>query len=175
MNNKTAALRLLDEAIDSIQEDPVLIYAEVLLLDPHTNREKLDIRLRQLLEIEPNNPTYLNAYAYTLALQNRSLKEARKFAEYAIELAPDQASILDTLGFITFLQNDFKASADALSKAYELSNSLNIAVRYAKSLYMQGELEKFEKIVQELEQNYPNDPQLESLHVLVLPQQIKKS
>lgn len=55
-------------------DDPELIYAEVLLLDPFTDRDKLDKTLKQLLAIEPNSPTYLNAYAYTLALQNRRLK-----------------------------------------------------------------------------------------------------
>jgi hypothetical protein len=34
MGNKKAALALLDEAIKSITDDPELIYAEVLLLDP---------------------------------------------------------------------------------------------------------------------------------------------
>ena len=67
MNNKKAALALLDEAIKNLPDDPELIYAEVLLLDPFTDRDKLDKTLKQLLAIEPNNPTYLNAYAYTLA------------------------------------------------------------------------------------------------------------
>ena len=73
-------------------DDPELIYAEVLLLDPYTDRDKLDKTLKQLLQLEPNSPTYLNAYAYTLALQNRRLKEARQYAEQALEYAPEQAS-----------------------------------------------------------------------------------
>lgn len=174
MNNKKAALRLLDEAIKNIPDDPELIYAEVLLLDAHADREKLDKILKRLLEIEPNNPAYLNAYAYTLALQNRYLKEAREVAEYAAELAPEQASILDTLGYITYLQNDFVAASKALKKAYDLSASISIGIRYAKSLYMQGKLQQFEKVLQELQTNHRNDPQLEQLNSLLLPQQIKR-
>lgn len=86
----------------NLPDDPELIYAEVLLLDPYTDRDKLDKTLKQLLQLEPNSPTYLNAYAYTLALQNRRLKEARQYAEQALEYAPEQASILDTLGYIAF-------------------------------------------------------------------------
>ena len=175
MNNKKAALRLLDEAIKNIPDDPELIYAEVLLLDAHVDKEKLDKLLQNLLEIEPNNPAYLNAYAYTLALQNRNLKEAREIAEHAAGLAPEQASILDTLGYITYLQNDFAASAKALKKAYELSASVKIGVRYAMSLYMQGKMQQFEMVLQELQTNHRNDPQLEPLNSLLLPQQIKKS
>ena len=175
MNNKKAALRLLDEAIKNIPDDPELIYAEVLLLDAHVDKEKLDKLLQNLLEIEPNNPAYLNAYAYTLALQNRNMKEAREIAEHAADLAPEQASILDTLGYITYLQNDFAASAKALKKAYELSASVKIGVRYAMSLYMQGKMQQFEMVLQELQTNHRNDPQLEPLNSLLLPQQIKKS
>ncbi len=41
MNNKAAAMRLLDEAIKNLPDDPELIYSEVLMLDPHTDKDKL--------------------------------------------------------------------------------------------------------------------------------------
>ncbi len=175
MGNKKAAMRLLDEAIKNVPDDPELIYSEVLLLDPYQDKDKLDKLLKKLLEIEPNSPTYLNAYAYTLALQNRRLDEARQYVEHALEFAPDQASILDTLGYITFLQNDFKTSALVLEKAYEISQNVKIGVRYAKSLYMQGDLTKFNQVLQQLQKKHPNDPQLEQLKSLLLPPHMKKS
>ncbi len=175
MNNKKAAVRLLDEAVKNLPEDPELIYAEVLLLDAHQDKDRLDQLLKQLLEIEPNSPTYLNAYAYTLAVQNRRLDEARKYVEHALEYAPEQASILDTFGYICYLQNDFSTSASILAKAYELSNSLKIGIRYARSVFMQGDMNKFDALLQQLQQKHPNDPQLEQLHSLLLPQPMKKS
>ena len=175
MNNKAAAMRLLDEAIKNLPDDPELIYAEVLMLDAHADKEKLENLLNQLLSIEPNSPTYLNAYAYTLALQNRRLNDARRFVEHALEYAPEQASILDTLGFISYLQNDFSTSAEVLEKAYLLSGSVNIGVRYARSVYMLGDLQKFSIVLQQLQQKHPNDPQLDQLNTLLLPQQLKKS
>ncbi|PWB15720.1 hypothetical protein DCO44_05510 [Acinetobacter sp. AM] len=175
MNNIKAARRLLDEAIKNLPDDPDLIYAEVLLLDPFQDRVKLEQLLNRLLEIEPNSPTYLNAYAYTLALQNRRLDDARHYVELALEYTPDQASILDTLGYITYLQNDFETSAQVLGRAYTLSNSISIGVRYAKALYMQGKITEFSTVLQQLKQKHPNDPQLEQLSSLLLPQHMKKS
>lgn len=175
MNNKAAAMRLLDEAIKNLPDDPELIYSEVLMLDAHTDKDKLEKLLNQLLSIEPNSPTYLNAYAYTLALQNRRLDDARRFVEHALEYAPEQASILDTLGFICYLQNDFSTSAKVLEKAYLISGSVNIGVRYARSVYMLGDLQKFSTVLQQLKQKHPNDPQLDQLNTLLLPQQLKKS
>jgi tetratricopeptide (TPR) repeat protein len=175
MNNKNAAIRLLDEAIQNISDDPELLYAEVLLLDPFHDADKLDRRLSRLLDIEPNSPTYLNAYAYTLATQNRRLDEARRYVLQALESEPEQASILDTFGYITYLQNDFSTSAEALAKAYQLSESAKIGARYARSLYMLGDLANFHKVLQQLHQKHPNDQQLQQLDSLLLPQISKKS
>lgn len=175
MDNKKAALGLLTEAVKNLPDDPELLYSQVLLLDPYEDKDRLDNALKQLLEIEPNNPSYLNAYAYTLALQNRRLAEARKYAEQALEMTPDQASILDTLGYIAFLQNDFKTAISSLSQAYEISHSFNIGLRLAKALYMQGNLDEFNVVLQQLKENQPNNPQLEQLDSLLLPQHIKKS
>ena len=175
MGNNTAAVRLLDEAIENLADDPELIYAEVLLLDPHRDQRKLDQRLKRLLDIEPNSPTYLNAYAYTLAMQNRRLSEARRYAERALDNAPEQASILDTFGYICFLQNDFESAVTALEKAYLLSESLKIGIRYARALYMQGDLQKFSTVLQNLQRRHPNAAELNQLNSLVLPKLIHQS
>ena len=175
LGNKKAAIRLLDEAMQHIEDDPELIYAQVLLLDAFTQRDRLDQLLTLLLDIDPNNPAYLNAYAYTLALQNRRLSEAQRYAELALELAPDQASILDTLGYITYLKNDFNTATRILARAYQLNGSLGIGARYARALYMQGDLASFKAVLQQLQQKYPNDPQLEPLSSLLLPKKAAKS
>src|SRR5690606_23938195 len=168
MDNKRAALRLLEEASNNLPDDPELLYAQVLLLDAHQDRKLLDKLLKRLLEIEPNNPAYLNAYAYTLAIQNRRLEEARKYVELALENAPEQASILDTYGFISYQQNDYSTAVIAWSKAYYLNPSAKLGSRLARSLYMKGDIEQFQQLFKQLQQNYPNDPELTQLHSLLL-------
>ena len=175
MNNPKAALGLLTEAVKNLPDDPEILYSQVLLLDPYTDRNQLDKALKQLLTLEPNNPAYLNAYAYTLALQNRRLSEARSYAEHALEYAPEQASILDTLGYISFLQNDFETAVQVLGKAWQISGSTPIGIRYAKALYMLGDLADFDDVLQKLKQNHPDDPQLQQLDALLLTPNIKKS
>ena len=170
MQKKPSAILLLDEAIKSLPDDPELLYAQVLLLDVHQQQYKLNQALKRLLQIEPNSPTYLNAYAYTLALQNQRLTEARSYAERALEFAPEQASILDTYGYITYLQNDFETAIPILAKAYRLSQSLKIGTRYAHALYMQGELDLFAQVLSELQAKHGNDVQLDHLKALLLPQ-----
>lgn len=173
--HKAQAIRLLDEAIQQMPDDPELIYAQVLLLDPYVDRVRLDNALQKLLEIEPNSPTFLNAYAYTLALQNRNLDRARQYAEQALSYAPQQSSILDTLGYIAFLQNDIEVAVKALAEAYHLSPSLNIGLRYAKALYLHGDLALFTEITNQLQQHYPDSSDVEQLSKLLVPIQSDKA
>lgn len=175
MNNKSAAIELLNEAIRNLPDDPDLIYAQVLLLDPYQNKDKLEQNLDKLLNIEPNSPTYLNAYAYTLALQNRRLNDARKFAQQALDNAPDQASILDTYGFIAYLQNDFKTAIPILEEAYTANNNPSTGFRLAQSLYLSGELKKFNSLNIELLKRFPEDAQIKQLSLLTPPTTPKES
>lgn len=170
---KAEALSLLQEASQDLPEDPDLLYLQVVLLDPHKDQNKLEQILNTLLLIEPNSPIYLNAYAYTLALQNRQLNKARQYAEQALEYAPNQASILDTLGYIAFLQNDYQTAVLHLAKAYQQGENLSIGLKYAKALYMYGDLKTFNQVVTQLNQKHPNDEQVSQLSLLILPDNVQ--
>ncbi|OEY98076.1 hypothetical protein BJI46_00690 [Acinetobacter qingfengensis] len=169
IGQKQRAITLLDDAIQQMPDDAELIYAQVLLFDPFQDRDRLDHALNRLLDIEPNSPTFLNAYAYTLALQNRKLDIARKYAEQALNYAPQQASILDTLGYIAFLQNDLDVAVKSLAEAYNLSPNLSIGIRYAKALYMYGDIEQFAKLCEILAEHYPDSPEVLELQHLLIP------
>ncbi|TXJ06608.1 MAG: tetratricopeptide repeat protein [Acinetobacter sp.] len=166
---RQAAIHLLNEALQQMPDDAELIYTQVLLFDPFKEQERLDDALNRLLHIEPNSPTFLNAYAYTLAQQNRNLKQARKYAEQALSYAPQQASILDTLGYIAFLQNDFDIAVKTSAQAYAISPSLSIGIHYARALYMSGDIQNFAKICDELQRQYPHSDEVKQLQHLLIP------
>lgn len=157
-----AARALLDQALKSLPDDPELIYARILLLKP-TEPTLLDQELERLLAIEPNSPTYLNAYAYTLATQNRRLSDARQLAERANALAPDQPAILDTLGLVAFLQKDYDTAIKSLLKALSFGENLNIALRLAKVYQAKGDIAAYEALKGKLEVQYPDTLQVRSL------------
>lgn len=158
-----AARVLVDEALKNIPDDPELVYARVLLLKPN-EQQLLDAELERLLTIEPNNPTYLNAYAYTLANQNRRLSDARQLAERANALAPNQPAIMDTLGFVAYLQRDYAAAVKILSKALTLGDNVNIALRLAKVYQLNGDQVSFDELKAQLKAKYPDNTQVSALN-----------
>ncbi|OJU79797.1 MAG: hypothetical protein BGN93_04875 [Acinetobacter sp. 39-4] len=62
-----------------------------------------------------------------------------------------------------------------MGQAYSISQNINIGVRYAKALYMQGSLTQFSEVLQQLKQKHANAPQLQQLDSLILPITVKKS
>jgi len=62
----------------------------------------------QSLKYNSDNPGVLNNYAYYLSIQKRNLKKAEKMALRAIELDPQNASYLDTIGWVYYQMDKFK-------------------------------------------------------------------
>ena len=158
------ARMLLDEALKNTPDDPELIYARILLIQP-SEQKLLDNELERLLSIEPNSPTYLNAYAYTLATQNRRLNDARQLAERANSLAPNQPPIMDTLGLVALQQKDYVTAIKVLVRAYSLSNnSVSIGLRLARAYQAQGDNTAYQQLKQDLQSRFPDQPQVMALN-----------
>lgn len=156
---RSRARQLLDEAIDSLPNQPELLYNRVLLLAP-TESSQAERDLTTLLSLEPDNPTYLNAYAYALANQNRNLEKAQRLASRADQLLPNQSAILDTLGLIALQQGRLSDAITVLDRAYKIDFKLNIGLRLAQALQQDQREADYQQLLQELRQRYPNEPRL---------------
>lgn len=95
-------------------------------------------RYRELLALQPNNPTYLNNLAWLSA----QLGEvgAMKYAEDAYRLAPDSPAVLDTLGWLLLEQGDEKRGIELLTRALSLApNAHEIRLNLARGLIKTGD------------------------------------
>lgn len=157
-NQRSATARkLLNEAIVSLPNQSDLIYARILLLKPDES-ELLDRESKHLLALNPDNPVYLNAFAFALAQQNRRLTDARAFAERANKLAPNHPAILDTLGYIALLQKDYSFAIDTLRLAYHAEPSLNIGMHLVAALASSNQYNaERTQLIKELKEHFPND------------------
>jgi predicted Zn-dependent protease len=156
------ARRILDEALVSHPEEPELIYHRLLVIPPHETA-LIEAELEHLLVLEPDNPTYLNAYAFALAEQNRRLADARILAERANSLMPNQPPILDTLGYVLLRQGEYTEASNILRSAYQTDQSLNIGLRLADALHQSQQLDDYQQLIKDLQQRYAGDPRLDIL------------
>jgi uncharacterized protein (TIGR03790 family) len=116
---------------------------------------------RKILEIQPNNAIALNNLAYALAVRRKMPAEGLPLAKRAATLAPNDPSILDTLGWIQHLLGNHPEAAktfgDAVRRAPNSSElRLHAAVVYAAAgarAVAEGELKEALRLNPELEKS----------------------
>lgn len=98
--------------------DPRNVSAMAMLAAIETdtgNRNGAIEKYRAMLDIDSNNVLALNNLAWTLAKDNPD--EALKYAQQAVELAPDNATVEDTLGWIYYEKGIYRTAVDYLKNA----------------------------------------------------------
>ena len=73
----------------------------------------------QALTIDGDNASALNNYAYYLADLDRDLEKAEKMAKKALSVDPNNASYLDTLGWIYYQQEEYQEAQKYIQKALD--------------------------------------------------------
>lgn len=75
-----------------------------------------------LLKQSPLNSTAMNDWAWSAALCDRNLDEAEKKARKAVELAPENANLWDTLAEVLFRKGQVKEAVEIQAKACSLTS-----------------------------------------------------
>ncbi|MBI1184638.1 tetratricopeptide repeat protein [bacterium] len=112
-----------------------------------------DKEFEKIINEFPSSATALNNYAYSLARRGQRLDEARKMSEKSMQLEGENASYLDTYGYILFVQKNYKDAVTYLQKALQKApGSPEIAEHLGDALYMNGQADdalKYWKMAQE--------------------------
>lgn len=91
---------------------------------------------RRILELQPRNAVALNNLAYGLAIHRKAPADGLPFAQKAATLAPNDPTVLDTLGWIEHLLGHEQEAAKVLTTALRLGTRnaeirLHAAIIYA--------------------------------------------
>lgn len=81
------------------------------------NTARSDSAYRRALELEPDNALANNNYAYSLSERGEKLPLARTMAQTALEKEPDNASYLDTMGWIYYQLGEYEKALEFIHKA----------------------------------------------------------
>jgi len=123
------------------------------------NRAGAIARYRAVIEIQSTNLLALNNLAYTLALDTPD--EALKYAQQDGELAPDNPSVQDTLGWIYYRKGIYGIAADhlktAVAKEPTARRQFHLGMAYLKA----GNLDLGQKAVMAAVKKDPSLPKTE--------------
>jgi tetratricopeptide (TPR) repeat protein len=145
-----------------VAADPKNMPALLLLADveEHSGNPADAIkRYRAVLTMDTSNVQALNDLAYLLATQNPD--EALAPAQKAVELAPDNAAVQDTLGFVFYRKGDYRQATNyikaGVAKEPTPSRQFHLGMCYRKS----GETQLAAKTLAAALQADPNLPKTE--------------
>ncbi len=132
------ALEMLNAALIAIPSDPDLLYARALTAE---KLEKFDITehdLREVLKNDPKNVNALNALGYTLTDRTTRYQEALDLLQQAITLKPDDAYILDSMGWLQFRLGNNSEAIKYLQRALASRHDAEIAAHLGEVLWVSG-------------------------------------
>jgi tetratricopeptide (TPR) repeat protein len=160
-NRNGEAFDLLDKALKADPEQPELLYDYALTAEKLEKYDVLEANLKKLIEVRPEHAHAYNALGYSLADRNVRLKEARQLIEKAVELAPEDYFILDSLGWVQYREGNLKGAAETLRRAYAGRPDAEIGAHLGEVLWTMGERKEANRIWNESLKTAPDN---ETLH-----------
>ena len=98
--------------------------------------------LRSIMARHPDYHHAYNALGYSLADRGEQLPEARRLIEKALEYAPNDPFITDSLGWLTYREGNLPEALSLLEHAYRLRDDVEIATHLAEVLWVSGNPER---------------------------------
>lgn len=132
-------LAVLDEALQRFPDNTDLLYDHAMMAEKLDRLDVMETSLRKIIAIAPKNQNAYNALGYSLAERNIRLEEAYTLIAKALELAPEDPFIMDSMGWVQFRLGRLKESEELLRRAYSLRPDPEIAVHLGEVLWAMGQ------------------------------------
>jgi tetratricopeptide (TPR) repeat protein len=160
-NRNGEAFDLLDKALKADPDQPELLYDHALTAEKLERYDVLEANLKKLIEVRPDHAHAYNALGYSFADRNMRLKEARALIEKAVELAPEDYFILDSLGWVQYREGNLKAASETLRRAYAGRPDAEIGAHLGEVLWAMGERSEANRIWNESLKSAPDNETLQ--------------
>lgn len=133
------AIAVLNTGLETYPDNTSLLYSRALAGERVGRDQIFEDDLATILSIDPDNAHALNALGYHFAVNNKRLSEAAAHLERASELEPNDAAIMDSLGWLRFRQGKLEAAKDLLTQAYAIFPDAEIAAHLGEVLWAMGD------------------------------------
>ncbi len=145
-NEFRAAFDVLGQALEKNPDSPDLLYDHAMAAEKVDRIDVLESNLRKVIQIKPDYAHAYNALGYTLADRNTRLQEAYTLIEQALKLAPEDAFIMDSMGWVLYRMSQNDAAITFLRRAFELRPDAEIAAHLGEVLWASGQHDEARKV-----------------------------
>lgn len=149
---------------DNVKEDKIQLFN--LLADAYRELELYDSSYYyydEILKIDPENLMIRNNYGYYLSVRNERLDYAEELSRLTIRKEPNNATYLDTYGWILYKQGNLKEAKKFIEEAirYGAYNNSEVLEHYGDIMY---DMERCTEAIEAWEKALEND--LENKRIL---------
>ncbi len=159
-DNRAAAMDLYNKALTESPEQRDILYARGLLFEKLDDIAAAEADFRAILSQQPDHADTLNALGYTLADRTDRYAEALALIERAHQLKPNEAAIIDSLGWTHYRLGNFDKAIEYLQQAFELMRDSEVAAHLGEVLWQAGRRDEARKVWQEGQEINPDNPVL---------------
>ena len=144
-----AAYELLEDAARRQPTDTELMYEQATVADKLGRYADLERLLRQAIALKPDFHHAYNALGYSMAERNVNLPEAKALILKALESAPGDPFITDSLGWVEFRMGNLPEALRLLEQAYRGRPDAEIAAHLGEVLWALGQRDRARAIWKE--------------------------
>lgn len=119
-----------------------LMYELAMAAEKLGHLDEMERLLRSVMVGKPEDAQAYNALGYSLAQRNTRLSEARQLILRALELAPGDPFISDSLGWAEFRSGNLSEAVRLLQGAFETRADAEIAAHLGEVLWAMGQQER---------------------------------
>ncbi|MBL0426670.1 tetratricopeptide repeat protein [Ramlibacter alkalitolerans] len=158
------AYELLAKAVAANPKDADLLYDQAMMAEKLNDFPEMEKLLRQVMVLKPDYHHAYNALGFSFAERGVRLPEARQLIQKALEYAPGDPFITDSLGWVEFRMGNRADALRILQGAYKDRPDPEIAAHLGEVLWTIGERAQAEKVWREgMLLNNENETLLETI------------
>jgi tetratricopeptide (TPR) repeat protein len=155
-----AAFELLAQGLQASPDDVDLLYEQSMMAEKLGRADQMEALLHKVIALKPQHYHAYNALGYSLADRNERLEEARDLISKALNFAPGEPFIIDSLGWVEFRLGKLGEAERLLRQAYASRPDPEIAAHLGEVLWMAGQRDEARRIWAE---GLQRDPRNEAL------------
>ncbi len=153
-----AGMEMYSRALTEHPGNGDLLYARALMAEKIDRIDLLEADLRAILAEDPDNATALNALGYTLADRNERILEAYGYIQRALEVRPDDPTVIDSMGWVHYRMGNYDKAEQYLRRAYKLLQDAEVAGHLSEIVWVRGNKEEARNLLKEaLDKNPKNE------------------
>jgi tetratricopeptide (TPR) repeat protein len=163
------AFEVLHHGLDENPDQPEMLYEAALIADKLGKPDVLERLANRLIELQPNNANAYNVLGYSLLDRNVRVKEGMRLVEKAYHLSPNDAAIIDSVGWGNYRLGNLDKSLEFLRRAFAADPDPEIAAHLGEVLWVKGEKEEAKKIWSDSLKQHPKNESLRAVMKKFLP------